>query len=50
MAREFAAKQRDFESLRQAMDELSRVHTETSEALSVRNDELDCAHSMNREL
>jgi len=50
MGREFAAKQRDFENLRQAMEELTQTHMETEEALAVSNDELDSAHGMNREL
>ena len=50
MGQEYAAKSRDFENLKQAYEELQRVQETTMDTLKQRNDELDSAHSMNREL
>ena len=50
MGQEFAAKSRDFENLKRAYEELSRLHEQTQATLKQRDDELDSAHSMNREL
>jgi len=50
MGREFAAKSRDFENLRRAFEELNQTHEQACDTLAVRNDELDSAHQMNREL
>ena len=50
MGQEFAAKSRDFDNLRKAFDELQQQYQDTTGTLSQRNDELDSAHAMNREL
>lgn len=50
MGAEYAAKSRDFDSLKRAFDELTRAHEQVSDTLKKRNDELDSAHTMNREL
>ena len=50
MGAEYAAKSRDFESLKRAYEELRAAHEETNNVLKTRNDELDSAHAMNREL
>ena len=50
MGAEYAAKSRDFDSVKRAYEDLSRQHDIVQESLKVRNDELDSAHSMNREL
>ena len=50
MGQEFAAKSRDFENLKRAYDDLLRGNEAANNTLHARNDELDSACSMNREL
>ena len=50
MGQEFAAKSRDFENMKRAYDDLLRGNDAANTTLNVRNDELDSACSMNREL
>ena len=50
MGQEFAAKSRDFENMKKVYDDLLRGHDAANNTLNVRNDELDSACSMNREL
>ena len=50
MGQEFAAKSKDFEHMKHAYEDMTKVQEGTSNDLLQRNDELDSAHSMNREL